>query len=375
MKPEQLPLHTDQTKPMGQNSKDHQSTVIGTIRLPATILVLFIHTSWLHYHPIPLDQLGDPKTLQQFLQTFIVYGFGGIAVPIFFVISGYLFFRKSPESFEGGFFVSQWKKRLYTLLIPYILWNTLKVALLLVKGYGLQAIGINGGNGEDMVNIQALNFYRIYIAPIDGPLWYLRDLIVMAVISPLIFLLLRYLRHWGILLLGVCYLSSLDTGIPGFGSTAIFYFSLGAYYSLSKRSFRDDCSRLGYLPLIISIASFALTIPLESSIRDPWMPLATILGVIGGFHVASRITTTRHTVRGLCLRYVEPLFFVYAVHELYLKDWVNGLFARLPLLNESWGLVLSFFIKPFVLLGICLVLHHLTKTYLPRIYTLLNGGR
>ena len=44
-----------------------------------------------------------------------------IAVPMFFVISGYLFFQNyTPQKL-----ISKWKSRLFSVLIPYLIWNGL----------------------------------------------------------------------------------------------------------------------------------------------------------------------------------------------------------------------------------------------------------
>ena len=47
--------------------------------------------------------------------------FGQIAVPGFFVISGYQFYR----DFDWGKLKSKWQRRVKSLLVPYIVWNFL----------------------------------------------------------------------------------------------------------------------------------------------------------------------------------------------------------------------------------------------------------
>lgn len=45
-----------------------------------------------------------------------------VAVPIFFLISGYLFFVRL-EEWDTGIWTGKLKKRIKTLLIPYLIWN------------------------------------------------------------------------------------------------------------------------------------------------------------------------------------------------------------------------------------------------------------
>ena len=46
-----------------------------------------------------------------------------ICVPLFFVISGYLFFRNTPEKPQPKWFWEKYKSRFFSLLIPYLIAN------------------------------------------------------------------------------------------------------------------------------------------------------------------------------------------------------------------------------------------------------------
>lgn len=61
---------------------------------------------------------------------------GYLAVPFFFFISGYLFFTNYKNGKE--FYFYKWRKRFYTLLVPYIFWNLLTIVLYyLLQRYSL----------------------------------------------------------------------------------------------------------------------------------------------------------------------------------------------------------------------------------------------
>ena len=92
------------------------------LRFPLALAVVFIHAMgaaprWQHASELSL--LDACKWL--FSQTL-----AGVAVPTFFFLSGYLFFLGMSEArVTWAFFLAKWKRRLPTLLLPYLTWNVL----------------------------------------------------------------------------------------------------------------------------------------------------------------------------------------------------------------------------------------------------------
>lgn len=150
-----------------------------------------------------------------------------LCVPIFFTISGFLFFRNFHESTENEFFKTKIKKRINTLLMPYLIANTITLLMVL----SLKVVGISQSLLEsiDLFSI----IMSLTIEPIDGPLWFIRDLILTVLLSPLLYNLLK--RTNGFILLFLAILWIMDDAmdiIPGFMPKAIFFFSVGSYFSL-----------------------------------------------------------------------------------------------------------------------------------------------
>lgn len=118
------------------------SQVIRTLRFPLVCLVVIIHSfsfikGW-QIEQLDMTSLNGTDVYSLFCIS-LSMTLAHIAVPTFFVISGYLFFQ--------GFGIWDWRlyrskinKRIYTLLIPYLVWNSLYIA----KVLGLKW----GGNSE-----------------------------------------------------------------------------------------------------------------------------------------------------------------------------------------------------------------------------------
>ena len=69
------------------------------------------------------------------------------------------------------------------------------------------------------------------------------------------------------------------------------------------------------------------------------------------------------------------VFFIYAVHEIYIKNWLNGFFSRIPMMDHHAVKYVGYFMQPLILLAVSLLLNYLVKRYLPKVYAVLTGGR
>ena len=81
--------------------------------------VVFIHTYNLAVYQISEDSAGFARFV--FCFESVAASLWGAAVPMFFMISGFLMFR----NFTWDKLRSKYQTRFYTILIPYLLWNTI----------------------------------------------------------------------------------------------------------------------------------------------------------------------------------------------------------------------------------------------------------
>lgn len=164
----------------------------------------------------------------------VIYPFalwlGETGVPGFFFISGFLFFL-SKKSYEQKLW-----SRFHTLFVPYILWN----AILLVAYLIAFAIGypqdINGKNIADYHLIDYLRFFwdrgsydNGNFVPLLCPLWYIRNLLIMSLLSPLLYYIIRYIRELFLLAIAIWWMTTYHNA---FIPQTILFFSLGSYFSI-----------------------------------------------------------------------------------------------------------------------------------------------
>lgn len=109
-----------------------------------------------------------------------------IAVPFFFAASGFFI---AGHIHDYGWYGREVRKRIWSLAVPYLVWSTLYLGFVLVKG-------LTAGHwyGDQYLAPRALAaFYGINIGDVTGltPLWYVRGLLILVVVSPVLVKLLE----------------------------------------------------------------------------------------------------------------------------------------------------------------------------------------
>ncbi|THF55218.1 acyltransferase family protein [Ollibium composti] len=148
------------------------------------------------------------------------------SVSLLSVVSGYFIVSSLAKAGTHRLFVSKVK----TLVVPLVAWNLLMLALLAL--YGLMR-----GKWQDMPDFTAPGMADALVAltgwPLDVPLWFLRDLFVCCLFSPLLYVALKRVPVATILLLIAYTLFGEDLYLLQRPQLMLF-FALGMWLRLSK---------------------------------------------------------------------------------------------------------------------------------------------
>lgn len=117
---------------MGQRHYQLQFAVFDWLRFPLIVGVVFIHCygSPFDYNALDFENLSSIDIFNLF-RVCISKVLTHICVPTFFYISGYLFFV-GMEKWNYKKYIEKIKRRCHTLLIPFIIWNTISIFVSMV---------------------------------------------------------------------------------------------------------------------------------------------------------------------------------------------------------------------------------------------------
>ena len=348
------------------------SKVIQFLRLPLMVTIVMIHAYIKEY------DISNPEIPYSFMGA-VQYFFSNIvsqvAIPIFFCFSGYLFFLKI-QKLDGQTYWNKLKSRFHSLFVPYVIWNLLYVFIYYVaQATSLMPADLSGKH-KLVVDYTLYDWLSVFwnihggLFPMDTPLWFIRDLMLAVLLAPLLYFCLTRFKYWFVLLLGIPWFCGISGQI--LSSATFFYFSLGAYYGIYKKSMIVSGKIGGVL-----MAIYALCMALEMYFYDgEYIAYFRRLCVIVGIYATLFLSDCLIRVKSWKISpfWSDSSFFIYAYHAVFLVMLQKCCFLFVPLQNEYGALCVYFF---SVACAVCFgaVLNWLLKKMLPRVASVLLGER
>lgn len=378
---------------MGKKSFSKLSSdTISALRFPLMVGIVFIHFGVLDGIKVQGVVYGaNPPFWLQCINIMFSKVIPTIGVPLFFVISGYLFFLSglSLESYK-----KKLRKRVRTLLVPYIIWNALALLYSTIRALpcfssifpnmvegdwswqNLLASFIgryNNGVFFDQANIGTPVEFSI-ATPQDVPMWYVRNLMVAALLSPIFYVCIKKCKGWIICVLGIVWLytASNKLFVPSQLFTTSFFFSWGAYYAISGKDFVVSFHRLYFAPYLYAVVAIA------DMLTKEWEHNGYIhnAGLILGIFTAVSLTATLLDKRKIKVNkfLADSSFFLFALHIIFIGD-VGKILVKIAISDNYFYMAFLYFLVPTTTILICLALYWLLQRFTPRFCALLTGGR
>lgn len=351
---------------------------IELMRFPLIVGVVFIHA-----FPVLISAGGqygttNPGELNTFIRTLISDVFARISVPMLFAMGGFLFFQGLGESEQKllpmQFFLKKWKSRIRSLVIPFLFWNfAVMMFMLLIQHSPWQYFFAEVASISEFSVFDALNaLLGITHAPIAYQFWFIRNLIVLTMLSPLIYLALRKIPHTWLAAIGFAWLFKVwNIRIPD--GPGLFFFSLGAFLALYPVNLKRWDSKAWYLLL------FYLTVAVIDALnKHSWFTgylhnFSYLTGVVALFVFTSKLQN-REWIKTKLIKIAPAGFFVFAMHEPFLtllRKTTYVLFRP----SGDFAIVLLYFVNPVLVIIICTLFYRLMNSKIPRLTQIVTGGR
>ena len=234
----------------------------------------------------------------------------------------------------------------------------------------------NDSNG--IVVSSSLSETSLAIYPINGPLWYVRELMIMVILSPVIFKSIKTMRMWFVITLGLVWFL-LPVRFHGDSyarlfTIAAFFFSWGAFYSIIKTDIVGLFKRSHYLPVLYLIIVVTDIFTRDKNYNMLFNNTGIILGIASAFIIASYLL--EYCFCKVRSQLANSAFFVFALHQLFLGDVGRFLFIMLHIPENNPYVMISFyFLVPVFTIMMCLSIYFLLKRYAALYLNLLTGGR
>lgn len=347
-------------------SKDFSKKVT-MISFFMSILVMYIHANNISYYNITPCQSLIASVITKIVGTIIA----GIAVPYFFMMSGYWFFRTDTQELmsRGNPLSKIWNKlkgKVITLLVPYLLWNIfgmlfyMAITRVPIISSMMNNSAVVEVTFENVVEGVLFNKYYFHF-------WYLQDLIVLMLLTPLFTLILRnkVLSIISISAVAICNMFSLDLIVVN--SSSILFFLVGGALAIYIRDFWEVRGENGVL--------FAFAFLILCSIRFIGLPiLSNICYYLSPivFWKLSDLLLPKRIVNRNVNWFCKQSFFIYAAHVIPITT-IGHLMAKICQ-NFLWMQV-SFFLAPWITLFLLFLAAKFLYRFIPGFYKVICGNR
>jgi fucose 4-O-acetylase-like acetyltransferase len=349
---------------------------INLLRFPMALAVVWIHANDLEFHfqggrsvtaAMPPVELGFIHWISEVLAR--------IAVPMFFVISGFLLF--STPKVDWATYWEKLGRRVHSLLIPFLVWNSVMVAVYLLghaipwtRPFFKQPL-VDFGNFRIEPVLNAIFGYRG--EPLDVPLWFVRDLLLLVILSPALRWAIGFAPLPVFLLLGSRFFGFLSSPLPILGPESTLYFCIGLWFG--KIGLPAD-PKLAIRRTALALWLFGT---LYEAATEPTGAAGMVihyanisLGVAAVWWLTLDVIAHRSSTRAL-LRWAPDSFFLFASHGLVINIVRKLIFSGVSTPSGTVAFLLIYGVTPVVTVLICVGANRFLNRFAPPIAIALGG--
>lgn len=365
------------------------SDSLNYMRFPLAIIVVLCHIVTNGPLEIQGNIIGfDNMPLLKFFNVFVDATLRGISVPIFFVISGYMFFREGV--FNEKIYAKKIKNRIKTLLIPYIVWNAIAVGLRLF--YTLPIFEtlmptLHNINLDFSISAILNTFWDAnkdifselptdHSFPENAPLWFLRELMILVLLTPCFYCVIKKMKSF-ILVSSIVYISIIfiDLGYIGSLLYCSYFFCLGAYFSLNKKNIIntfEELRMITYIGYPLTIILYLICFYCDMTFLLEFVKSISVLfALLFSYNISYEAVNKGKKMSKFI---ASSSFFIYISHILICMSISKLLFVFFaPTLSIT--IIMIYLLSVILTIILLLSVYYVLNKYMPRMLTFLTGRR
>lgn len=325
-----------------------------------SMLVVFIHG---YNVPLFLELTGGEGLGKAVacLEMFMAEVLGPVAVPGFFMLSSYLFFR----NFTWNQLERKWISRIKSVLVPYIVWNALYYF-----GYVIfrRMPGLEGIVGEGTVPLGLHELVDGIVNFTYNPVfWYLYQLIFLIALAPAIYCIVynKYLGLVALIAIGTAIHFRID--FHHLNMDALFYYLSAAFVGIHGKRWVEEtgCKKYSGLALLGSgVLCFLISVKCQ----------LVLFTVLYRLVMPAAIWLLLDGIADMEIRpWMNNGFFLYAFHFIVVRALNKGLAMILP--HTPLTAFFVYLAVPAVTVFIAWMVGGFLRKKMPPLWTVLSGGR
>ena len=349
---------------VAENNKKRLSSRITLFSFLLSVLVVYLHAENVEWY-----NLTQNMTLVRYLvikfEWFISKDVAKAAVPGFFILSGFLFYKR----FDMSLYKDKMVSRFYSLFLPYLCWNVLRFVYAVL----INNVIAPGATPElDSISLNIQNILNaVFLYKYNLGYWYMFQLILYVILCPAIYILIK--NKWSglvfvLLIFAFNMMPNLPKYVPVLLPDSFFFYVLGAYLG---RHFYDVVTKDPPHPILISLILFILSQVCMYFFTKTFhisFYLTFCLLLVCAFFVLTSAIKLKNIPE-----WMNCSFFIYSLHGTILEIANITLFHILPRTGSfAFG---EYILLPILTITLTIITANFLKKKIPFLWRLLNGGR
>lgn len=298
-----------------------------------------------------------------------------IAVPMFFTMSGYLLAVKYEPTWKG--YIKTIQKKAIRLGQPLLIWTSVFLVLYYIAQQLPATAPLFSGENELIRQYNWMDYIDAYTGfrsgfTFVGQYWFLRNLLILCLFSPLIIRFYRRTRLAGFLLtLAACIALRF---VNLYIADSIFFFSTGLYVAIDEKRAASIAGKIRPAALLFAVFTvlcfIGFTVPSIGWLYTGLFYFYVLTGFIVIAYTVRRMLSKN--VGNKVLLLAGGSYFVFLIHQQILMFLKRLVYKTLPV-NSAFEVLVTYLLTPTVIIVMAYLAYFFLKKYTPRLLNILTG--